>query len=432
MHLGLVTGDLDDHAAHAERGGDDRVADGERGRAPDGLERRELGRGARRAFGGGAESPIPLALGAARRPATTELGASLALGGTRGADVGAQRLELATLAPRARARRPRAARSRAAWADARTTSISSCSSIARAAAPARPRVAASARRRSASASAAGGPALALARGGEQLLEPQALGRDGRARRFDDLGVEPEPRCHLQRVRGAGAPDRQRERRRERVGVEPDRGVLGAVVARRPLLELGVVGGHERLRAARLQRLEQRLRERGALDRIGAGRDLVEQHERARARDRDDRGDRAQVARERREAARDRLLVADVGEDLREHGQPRRARGRSQPALVQRGGEPERLQRDGLAAGVRARDDERAHARERQVDRDGRRAARAADGAPRRARRRRPARPGSRRCAARAVRTPARGRARRSRRRRRSRRPPTRRPAPTAR
>ena len=64
MHLGLVAGDLDDHAAHAERGGDDRIADGERRCPPDGLERRELRRRARGSFGGGAEPAIALALGA--------------------------------------------------------------------------------------------------------------------------------------------------------------------------------------------------------------------------------------------------------------------------------------------------------------------------------------------------------------------------------
>ncbi len=368
MHLGLVAGDLDDHTAHPERWGrrpDRRRRAGlcvARSRATRARTRRvSLARWRRRvADPARARLGSPAATTAARRAARARRRARR---GCRRAAPPARDAR-----PRARARPPRwPARAPSAPTHGRPRSRPR-SSIARAAAPAAA-VAASARRRSASASAAARPALALARGGEQLLEPQALGGDGRARGLDDLGVEPETRRHLQRVRGAGAPDGQRERRRERGGVEPDRRVLGALVACRPLLELGVVGRHERLCATRLQRLEQRLRERRALDRVGARRDLVEQHERARPGDRDDRGDRPQVARERREAARDRLLVADVREDLLEHGQPRRASGWSQPALVERGCEPERLQRDGLAARVRARHDERAHARERQVDRD---------------------------------------------------------------
>ena len=79
-----------------------------------------------------------------------------------------------------------------------------------------------------------------------------------------------------------------------------------------------------------------------------------------------------MRRERREAHRDRLLVADVDEDLVEDGQGGRVRRRPQAALVQDGGEPERLQGDGLAAGVRPADHERAEAAEVEVDRHCRR------------------------------------------------------------
>ena len=85
----------------------------------------------------------------------------------------------------------------------------------------------------------------------------------------------------------------------------------------------------------------------------------------------DPDDRAQVPGERRERLRDRLLVADVGEDVAPDRQPAAGRGRDvQPGLVHEAEQPERPQRDGLAAGVRAGDDERRVAvAEPDVDRD---------------------------------------------------------------
>ena len=74
---------------------------------------------------------------------------------------------------------------------------------------------------------------------------------------------------------------------------------------------------------------------------------------------DDPGDRAEVARERREALGDRLLVADVGEDVAEDRQPRAGLGRDVEAgLVHQAQQAERPEGDGLAAGVRAGHDER--------------------------------------------------------------------------
>ena len=80
-----------------------------------------------------------------------------------------------------------------------------------------------------------------------------------------------------------------------------------------------------------------------------------------------------MGRERREAHRDRLLVADVGQDLVEDRERRLVRRRPKAALVQHGGEAECLQRDGLPARVRAADDERAQRAELEIDRHGGRA-----------------------------------------------------------
>ena len=124
------------------------------------------------------------------------------------------------------------------------------------------------------------------------------------------------------------------------------------------LELRVVRGRGDERAGLDEVVEQRLRERRALGRVRARTELVEQHERPRPGGIDDPDDRAHVARERRQRLGDRLLVADVGEDVAEHRQPRAGRGRQvQAGLVHQREQPERAQRHGLAAGVRAGDDE---------------------------------------------------------------------------
>ena len=75
-----------------------------------------------------------------------------------------------------------------------------------------------------------------------------------------------------------------------------------------------------------------------------------------------------MAGERREAHRDGLFVADVGQDGVEDGERGLVGGRPEPALMQQRREAERLQRDGLAAGVRPRDDERPEVVELEVDR----------------------------------------------------------------
>ena len=153
-----------------------------------------------------------------------------------------------------------------------------------------------------------------------------------------------------------------------LGVEAGRGVRGAGGRRRPLLELRVVARRDGEPGLARKSCEQRLCERRPLDRIGAGGDLVEQDERAVSCALEDRNEVPDVAGERREAHGDRLLVADIGEDGVEDGERDLVGGRSEPALVQQGGQAERLQRDGLAAGVRARDHERPEIAEREVDR----------------------------------------------------------------
>ena len=111
-----------------------------------------------------------------------------------------------------------------------------------------------------------------------------------------------------------------------------------------------------------------LGERRALERIGARSDLVEQDERHGGRGLEDRDEVSHVPREGREAHRDRLLVADVGEHPVEDGQLDVVGGQAQAALVERRDETERLQRDGLAARVRPADHDGARLAEVEVDR----------------------------------------------------------------
>ena len=82
-----------------------------------------------------------------------------------------------------------------------------------------------------------------------------------------------------------------------------------------------------------ERLERRRGQRPSLGWIGAAANLVEQHERACACASEDLAQHSDVRRKRRQAGRDRLAIADVGEDFAEDGQRRmRADRRDNPAL----------------------------------------------------------------------------------------------------
>ena len=100
---------------------------------------------------------------------------------------------------------------------------------------------------------------------------------------DDRVGQPEPLGDRERLRAARQADREPVRGRQRLEVELHR----CVARRRRLvgvdLDLGVVGrrGDQRARADEV--VEQRLGQRRALGGVGAGAQLVEQDERARAR-----------------------------------------------------------------------------------------------------------------------------------------------------
>ncbi len=78
-----------------------------------------------------------------------------------------------------------------------------------------------------------------------------------------------------------------------------------------------------------------------------------------------------MRREARQAHSNRLLIADLDENVVEDRQLRLDRGGAKPRLVEDHREPDRLQRDGLAARVRPADHDRTEPVELEIDRHGR-------------------------------------------------------------
>ena len=170
------------------------------------------------------------------------------------------------------------------------------------------------------------------------------------------------------MRRARPSERDAVERSMRVGVEARRRVGDALGRARPLLQLRVVRRHDREPRLLREPREQRLRECGSLDGIGAGGELVDEHERSLPRRAQDRDQVGNVPGEGREAHLDRLPVADVCEHLVEDRQRNRLRRRAEAGLVEQRRQADRLQRHRLAAGVRAADHERAQRLQLEIDR----------------------------------------------------------------
>jgi hypothetical protein len=206
--------------------------------------------------------------------------------------------------------------------------------------------------------------------GEQVDDPETLGRDPAARVRDHALFEAEPLRRLQRVRGPRPAERDPVERLVCLRIQPGGRVRGPVGRARPLLQLRMVRGRDRQPCLAGQPRHERLREGRPLDRVGAGGQLVHEDKRPLRRRAEDPDEVRDVPGEGREAHLDRLLVADVGKHLVEHGESRLRGRRAQPGLVEERSQPERLQRNGLAAGVRPADHQRAQRAEVEVDRHG--------------------------------------------------------------
>ena len=126
------------------------------------------------------------------------------------------------------------------------------------------------------------------------------------------------------------------------------------------LELAVVGRGDDHAVEVEQLLEQRAGERRALGRVGAGAEFVQQDEGLRAGGLDDPHDVGHVRGEGGERLLDRLLIADVGEDVVEDGDARAGLGgHGQSSLGHQAEQSDGLERDRLAAGVGSGDQDAA-------------------------------------------------------------------------
>ena len=204
-----------------------------------------------------------------------------------------------------------------------------------------------------------------------------------ARGRDDRRVEAEPRRDLEGEAAARRAVHQLVGRRERLGVESERGARYTLGRRRVGLQRVVMARRDDRRAARLEVIDDGDAQRASFDRICARADLVEEDERRRREAAVHRGNVGDVRRERAEARFDRLLVADIGEERSEDRQPRSVRGwNPQTGLRHQREQPRRFERYGLPAGVRTGDQQH---RCRRNDLDGhrhRRLARSRRPAPR--------------------------------------------------
>ncbi len=221
--------------------------------------------------------------------------------------------------------------------------------------------------------AAGGLGLALGGGGTGHGPVQGLGP---AREIVSGGLD-EALGHAQAlgdvdgVAHAGLADAQVIGGAVRLGVELDAAVLGPRARERKGLEGADVRGGDAAAAAAQQLVENGLADGGALVRVGTGADLVDQDERPGAGFVQHLHLATQMGAEGAERLLHALLIADVDEDVLEDahdGAPLDGNGHA--GLGHERQQADRLERDGLSAGVGAGDDQQVEiVAEAIVDRD---------------------------------------------------------------
>ena len=169
---------------------------------------------------------------------------------------------------------------------------------------------------------------------------------------DQRGRQAEPGGDGERPRLARPVVDEPEGGRQRGGVELHRGIARARLdGGEGAQRLEVRGGHDQ-RPALGERLENRAGQGRAFVRIGAGAQLVEQHEGAGVRLGEHLADLFDEGGEGREVLGDRLVVADHGEDPLEDRYARAfGRGDVAAGLGHEREQGEGLERDGLAARV---------------------------------------------------------------------------------
>ncbi len=164
--------------------------------------------------------------------------------------------------------------------------------------------------------------------------------------------------NIEGVAGPGDTDQHMEGRCEALGVELDGGVFEELRFVGVVFQRTMMGGHHRRCPDPLDLIENGHRQCGAFLGVGAGAELVEEHQTPPARVIENVGDGRHVTGERGKRLFEGLLVADIRENIVEERERASFIGRDLHAeLVHEGEEAGGLQRNGLTPGVGARHDE---------------------------------------------------------------------------
>jgi hypothetical protein len=192
---------------------------------------------------------------------------------------------------------------------------------------------------------------------QQPLDLESLLADQAARPCEQVSGHAHPRGDGEGMAGAGPSELEREQGAEGLLVEGHGRVDHGGMVRRGRLEEAVVCRGDHAATPADECLQEGKRQGGALLRIRAGADLVAEHERVLVGDGQELGQVAQMGREAAQGAGDRLLIPEVHAEPPDQGQGRVLARRHVPAaLGQQQADADRLERHGLAAGVRSADE----------------------------------------------------------------------------
>ena len=203
-----------------------------------------------------------------------------------------------------------------------------------------------------------GPAPGGAGGPDRLAELLALAAEMAPGRLDEALAQADMLGDGDGVAFAGRADPQVVGRRERLGVELDRGVVDAVVIEGVGLQHAQVRGDHGQALAPAKLVERRLADRAAFIGVRAGAQFVQQDQASRVGLGENVAKALHVPAERRQRLLQRLLVADIDQHILED--PHRGaapHGDVQAALGHHRQKRDRLEAHGLAAGVGSGDHE---------------------------------------------------------------------------
>ena len=195
--------------------------------------------------------------------------------------------------------------------------------------------------------------------GQYVLETGVFGGNLLLGPLDDGRLQPQTRRNSERIRLARNAGQQAVGRLQRLDVKLAGGVLYAVRGQRERFELGVMGRGGNARAHLAGVADDSNCQSRTLDRVGTGTQFVEQHEVALPAAVHDGHDGLHVRGKRRKALLYALLVANIGVNVLEKADFRLLiRRNMQAACRHQRQQAKGFERNRLAAGVRAGDDER--------------------------------------------------------------------------